>query len=289
MLYRLGRFSARRPWTVIGAWLVVSVLVIGAAGAVGRELEDSFEVPGVDSQRATELLERAGSDQAGLTAQLVLTPRAARFDSPAAREALARVRERVAALPNVLGTSAPAVSESGRVARIEVRYPVLADVTAADLARLKAFGAAANEDSVLRLEMGGELFFAFEESSPGELIGVLAAALILFVAFGSLVAMGLPIGIALFGLVVGIGAMSLVAYVVDIPSWAPQLGSMVGLGVGIDYALFLVTRHRRTSRSGSSSRSRSPGRWRPPDRSSSSRARRSSSRSSAWPSRGSRS
>ena len=97
---------------------------------------------------------------------------------------------------------------------------------------------------MLRLEMGGELFFAFEESSPGELIGVLAAALILLVAFGSLVAMGLPIGIALFGLAVGIGAMSLVAYVVDIPSWAPQLGSMVGLGVGIDYALFLVTRHR---------------------------------------------
>ena len=244
MLYRLGRFSARRPWTVIGAWLVASVLVIGAAGAFGRQLEDSFEVPGVDSQQAAELLERAGSDQAGLTAQLVLTPRTARFDSPAAREALAQVRERAAALPNVLGTSAPVVSENGRVARIEVRYPVLADVSAADLARLKAFGAATNEASPLRLEMGGELFFAFEESSPGELIGVLAAAIILLVAFGSLVAMGLPIGIALFGLAVGIGAMSLVAYVVDIPSWAPQLGSMVGLGVGIDYALFLVTRHR---------------------------------------------
>ena len=150
----------------------------------------------------------------------------------------------MAALPNVLGTSAPAVSEDGRVALIQVRYPVLADVSADDLARLKAFGAAADAGSPLRLEMGGELFFAFEESSPGELIGLLAAALILLVAFGSLIAMGLPIGIALFGLALGISTMSLVAYVVDIPSWAPQLGSMVGLGVGIDYALFLVTRHR---------------------------------------------
>jgi RND superfamily putative drug exporter len=246
MLYRLGRFAARRPWTVIGAWLAVAVLVIGAAGAVGRELEDSFEVPGVDSQQAAELLERAGSDQAGLTAQLVLTPRdgaATFFDSPARAE-LTRVRTGVAALPNVLGTTEPAVSEDGRVALVGVRYPVLAELSAADLARLKAFGAATGADARLRLEMGGELFFAFEESSPGELIGVLAAAIILLVAFGSLVAMGLPIGIALFGLAVGIGAMSLVAYVVDIPSWAPQLGSMVGLGVGIDYALFLVTRHR---------------------------------------------
>ena len=90
MLYRLGRFSARRPWTVIGAWLAVAVLVIGAAGAVGRELEDSFEVPGVDSQQATELLERAGSDRAGLTAQVVLTPREGSFDSPAAQAELAR-------------------------------------------------------------------------------------------------------------------------------------------------------------------------------------------------------
>ena len=94
--------------------------------------------------------------------------------------------------------------------------------------------------------MSGDLFSAFEEaeSGGGEMVGVIAAVVVLLVAFGSLIAMGLPIGMALLGLTVGTSSMSLLAYIVDIPSWAPQLGIMIGLGVGIDYALFLVTRHR---------------------------------------------
>ena len=264
LLYRLGRFCARRPFAVIGSWLVVSVLVIGASGAFGRELEDSFEAPGVDSQQATELLTAAGSDQAGLTAQLVVTPRDERatfFDSADERAALANLQAGVAALPHVLGTSDPAgmlaagsevavrrgaVSADGRVALIRIRYPVLEELRADDLENLKAFGVQAAAGSPLRLEMGGDLFFAFEEpeTGTGELIGLVAAAVILLVAFGSVIAMGLPIAIALFGLALGISSMALVTYLVDIPSWAPELGSMVGLGVGIDYALFLITRHR---------------------------------------------
>ena len=90
------------------------------------------------------------------------------------------------------------------------------------------------------------MFFAFEEAPTGlgEVAGIVVAMVILLIAFGSFVAMGLPIGMALFGLVVGVTAMKLVTYLVEIPMWAPQLAAMVGLGVGIDYALFLVTRHR---------------------------------------------
>jgi putative drug exporter of the RND superfamily len=263
LLYRLGRFSARRPWAVIGSWLLVAVLVITASGAFGRQLEDSFQAPGVDSQKATELLTAAQSDQAGLTAQMVVTPReddATFFDSAEARAALADVQAGVAALPNVLRTSDPAgvlaarpeaavksgaVSKDGRVALIRIHYPVLEELDAGDLENLKEFGVQAGADSPLRLEMGGDLFFAFEEAETGsELIGLLAAVIVLFLAFGSLIAVGLPIGIALFGLALGISSMSLVTYLIDIPSWAPELGVMVGLGVGIDYALFLVTRHR---------------------------------------------
>ena len=246
LLNRLGRFSARRPFAVIGSWLVVSVLVIGAAGAFGRELEDSFEAPGVDSQKATELLTAAGSDQAGLTAQLVVTPRDERATLADARAALAEIQAGAAALPHVLGTSDPAVSADGRVAVIRIRYPVLEELRADDLENLKAFGVQAAAGSPLQVEMGGDLFFAFEEpeTGTGELVGVVAAAVILLVAFGSVIAMGLPIAIALFGLALGISSMALVTYLVDIPSWAPELGSMIGLGVGIDYALFLVTRHR---------------------------------------------
>jgi len=257
-LYRLGRLAARRPWAVIGAWLVVSVLVVAASSAFGQKLEDSFGAPGVDSQHATDLLSSAGSDQAGLTAQVVVTPRGDRatfFDSPEARAALSQVQSAAAQLPHVLGTSDPAgtttatpgvLSPDGRVAIIRLQYPVLEELDKDDLARLKTFADQAGQNLPVRIELGGDLFFAFEEpeSGLGEAVGLAAAIVVLLVAFGSIIAMGLPIGMALFGLALGISSMSLVTYLIDIPSWAPVLGSMVGLGVGIDYALILVTRHR---------------------------------------------
>ena len=263
ILYRLGRFSARRHWLVIGTWLVAAVAVILASGAFGRDLEDSFAVPGLDSQQAVELLSAAQSDRAGLTARVVATPAdgATFFDSAESRAALADLESSVAALPNVLGTSDPAgaladgpdaaaslggVSADGRVALITVQYPVLEELDHGDLVNLKDAVAEIRAGSPLRIEMGGDLFFNFEEPENGtaELIGIIAAMVILLLAFGSLIAMGLPIGMAIFGLALGIASMSLVTYLIDIPSWAPQMGSMIGLGVGIDYALFLVTRHR---------------------------------------------
>lgn len=264
VLYRMGRSAASRPWTVLGAWMVAAVVVIGASSAFGRELEDSFEVPGLDSQRAVELLSAAGADEAGLTAQVVATPRdpdATFFDSPDARAALAELRADVLGADSVVATTDPAatldagpdeavasgtVSPDGRVALIRVQYPVLEDLAPTDLESLQAVLASADDDPHVRVEAGGDLFFAFAEpeTGGGEIIGLVAAVVILIVAFGSLVAMGLPIGMALFGLALGVSSMSLVAYLVEIPSWAPILASMVGLGVGIDYALFVVTRHR---------------------------------------------
>ena len=137
-LYRLGRFAARRPWAVITAWVIVAVLVVGASAGFGRELEDAFEAPGLDSTAALDLLTAAQSDSAGPTAQVVLTPLdggATFFESGAARAALVAAQVAVTNLPNVLGTSDPAgalaagpelavasgsVSTDGRVALIRV-------------------------------------------------------------------------------------------------------------------------------------------------------------------------
>ena len=263
-LYRLGRFAARRPWTVIGTWVLVAAVVLGSSALFGRELSDSFEVPGLDSQNAVDLLTAAQSDRAGLTAQVVVTPLdagATFFDSSEAQSALREVQELAGALPNVLGTTDPAralaqgpeaavmsgsVSPDGRVALIGLQYPVVADLSPADLDNFKEFGDEARVGSPLQVELRGDLFFSFEEpeTGTGEMLGLIAAVIILLLAFGSLIAMGLPIGMAIFGLALGISAMSLITYLVDIPSFAPQMGSMIGLGVGIDYALFLVTRHR---------------------------------------------
>ncbi len=263
-LYKLGRFAARRPWVVIGSWLLAAILVIGASSTFGRELTDSFDVPGLDSQQAIDLLSAADSEQAGATAEVVLAPlddTATFFDSAQAQESLTEIQTALAALPNVVGTSdaagslasgpeaataAGSISPDGRVALIRLQYPLVEDLDAGDLENLKDLVAEARIDSPLQIEMAGELFYNFEEaeSGLGEMAGVILAAVILLVAFGSLVAMGLPIGMALFGLAIGVSSMSLITYIIDIPSWGPQMASMIGLGVGIDYALFLVTRHR---------------------------------------------
>lgn len=251
-LYRIGRASASRPWWVLGAWLVAAVAVVVSSAAVGNRLRDSVEAPGVDSQRAVDLLDRAGAGDAGITAQVVLTPTdpAVTFDAPAARQAVADVRTRLLALPDVVGASDPlvdgGVSADGRVALVRVQYPVVERLDADDLAALKDALAEARAGSPLRIEAGGDLFFSFEQprNTLGELLGLLVAVLVLLVAFGSLVAMGLPLALALFGLTVGISALPLLDHLVEIPSFSTVIGSMVGLGVGIDYALFLVTRHR---------------------------------------------
>lgn len=249
VLYKLGRFSARRPWVVIGSWLAISVLVIGASATVGRELEGQAGVPGLDSQDAVDLLNSAQSNRAGLTAQLVLTPDedGATFTEGSKNQAvLAEIQQGVEAMSNVLATDGPTVSPDGSIALIRILYPAVGELGPEDLEALESFVEDAREDTLLQVEAGGELFLEFEEpgTGVGEVIGLIAAVVILLLAFGSVIAMGLPIGMALFGLALGVSSMSLINYVIAIPSWAPILGSMIGLGVGIDYALFLVTRHR---------------------------------------------
>ncbi|NUR27310.1 MAG: MMPL family transporter [Catenulispora sp.] len=240
-LYRLGRYAARRPWVVIGAWLAVAALVLAASGAFGKKLEPVFGAPGLDSQSATDLLAAAGSDHAGLTAQVVVTPLDEK--TPLAGAALEQVRSAAAALPHVLHADDPVISPDGRVGLIRLRYPVLDKLSPSDLDQLKSLRV---PDSPLRVELGGDLFYAFEQGQAGlgEAIGLLAAAVILLLAFGSVIAMGLPIGMALFGLVLSVSSLSLVTYLIGLPTWAPVLGAMIGLGVGIDYALIVVTRHR---------------------------------------------
>jgi RND superfamily putative drug exporter len=263
-LSRLGGSAARHPWRVIAAWLLAAVLAVLAATAFGGRTADTMTAPGLDSQRAAELIEQAGTGQEGMTAQVVVTPvdsGASFFGSGPARAALTRLQAEVRQLPHVLGTSDPAealgrgadaavrsglVSADGRIAVVRVQYPDQSRLSADDLDALVELGDRLRNEMPLRIEMGGDLFFAFSGTGggTGELIGLLAAAAILFLAFGSLTAAALPIGMAVFGLTVGVATMTVLARVTEIPTFAPVLGSMVGLGVGIDYALFVLVRHR---------------------------------------------
>ncbi len=263
-LLRLGASAARHPWRVIAAWLTAAALAVLAAIALGGRTADTMTAPGLDSEQAAHLIERAGTGQEGMTAQVVVTPLdsgATFLDHGGARTALARLQTEVRRLPHVLGTSDPAgaldaggdtalrgglVSADGRIAVVRVQYPDQNRLSAEDLDALVDLGDRLRAELPLHIEMGGDLFYAFSNPGGGasELIGILAAAAILFLAFGSLVAAALPIGMAVFGLTVGVATMTVLAGVTDVPTFAPVLGSMVGLGVGIDYALFVLARHR---------------------------------------------
>ncbi len=249
LLYRLGRFSAHRPWRIIGLWLLMAAAVVAASGPFGKDLEDSFKVPGVDSEQALDLLSAAQSDQAGITARVVAAPRdaAASFLEPGdALVGLEQTRDAVADLPKVVAVSEPSISIDGRTAVVVVQYPVVEELGKDDLNNLKSVIADEADNAVVRVEAGGELFFTFDEAEGGisEMMGIAAAIVILLLAFGSVIAMGLPIGMAIFGLALGVSSLTLVNQLIEIPAWAPTVAAMVGLGVGIDYALFLVTRHR---------------------------------------------
>jgi putative drug exporter of the RND superfamily len=248
LLYRWGRWSATRPWVAIGAWVLLSVLVVAASAGFGKQLDDSLAAPGTDSQAAADLLAGADSSAGGLTAYVVATSsqdgeRLA--DSRQAEVGLAQLQSALGDLPKVRGTTME-VSPDGRVALVRVQYPEIGELAVSDLDALKAVLAESRASSSLRLEAGGDLYFSFEQppANVGEVLGLVVAALILLLAFGSLLAAGLPLAVALFGLLVGASSLPLLGLLIDIPVWAPVMAAMVGLGVGIDYALFLLSRHR---------------------------------------------
>jgi putative drug exporter of the RND superfamily len=250
-LYRLGRFAVRRRWFVLGAWVLAVVALTIAGKALGGELKDQFNVPGVESQQATNLLKATFPAQAGGSAQVVFHTANGTVTDAANRAAIDATLAKMATVPHVVSASSPysakaQVSKDGTIAVSNVAF----DESPLDMGKqpykdLKASVTPATGAGV-QVEFGGEVAqFGEQNSSPGsEGLGLLAAIVILIIAFGSVIAMGLSIGTALFGLATGISTVTLVSAFVTIPTVAETIAVMVGLGVGIDYALFIVTRHR---------------------------------------------
>jgi RND superfamily putative drug exporter len=264
-LSHLGTGAARHPWRVIAAWLLAALAALVAAIAFGGPTADAITAPGLDSGQAAQLLQRAGTGQQGVTAQVVVTPidtGRTFFDHGAPRTALAQLQAELRRLPHVLGTSDPVgaldqggdaavrgglVSADGRIAVVRVQYPDQDQLSAKDFNALVTLGHRLRGELPLRIEMGGDLFYRFAGGGGNdnrELIGILAAAAILVLAFGSLTAAALPIGMAIFGLTIGIATITVLAGLTEVAAIAPTMGSVVGLGVGIDYALFVLARHR---------------------------------------------
>jgi len=248
LLYRLGRGAALHPWRTLGLWVLAAALVFGLASVAGGSTHDDWDVPNARAQTGIELLRQHVPGAGNASTSVVVHD-----DQRLQGTTLSTLTQRLAAMDHVSTVSEPRMSAEGDTALITVSYAV--PVTDPDLmGNLEPLERAVRptQDAGIQVELGGDLpdTAAAPMSGRGELIGVLAALLILVLAFGSVVGAGLPIGTALVGLGVGSGGLAILAGTMDVSTSAPTVATMVGLGVGIDYALLLVSRHVEYLRQG---------------------------------------
>jgi RND superfamily putative drug exporter len=249
VIRRIGDASARRPWVTIGTWAVAAAVVMGLAGTAGGAFADDFVAPGSQSERAMELLEARFPEAAGGSAMAVFAaPEGERLERrrPAIDAAVARIAvvEHVATVvdPFTAGT----VSRDGRIGFAAIVFDrPSTELGPAPLAAITDAVSPAREAG-LAAELGGDAAFinAETETSGAEAVGLLAALVVLLVGFGTVVAALVPIALTLVAVATGLGGITLLANAMDVSSAAPTIGAMIGLGVGIDYALFIMARYR---------------------------------------------
>src|SRR3954464_3314184 len=267
-LARWGRFCANHPWRLVGGWVGIIALLVVPVAAVGGGRRDEFEIPGSDTQKATDLIESQFASEQGAVLNIVFAaPEGQRLDTPARKAAI----EKAIALiqtgqykpaPDKAGIESAGdpfdpstFSDNGRIAYSEAQF----DQTIEDKDRDSVVGV---EDAVrntvepvgVTVEYNGEAEFPPIQQGTSELLGLLAAIIVLLVVFRTFVAMLIPIALALTALATAFPLLFILAGLTDINTITPILVSMIGLGVGIDYSLFIVTRFRQLLHDGLSPR-----------------------------------
>ena len=247
-LYRWGRAAALHPVRMIAAWLVVAVAVLTLQSTIGGETSDDFSIPGTEAQQGIDLLRERFPAEGGVSGRVVFADPDGDITDPAARSAIEATLAEIAGGAEVLGVTDPfdpanaSVSADGDIAFATVRYSI--DPPGPEQCEAAEAAVEIARDAGLQAELSREIVRGSEEVEGSEAIGLGVALIVLLVAFGSVIAAGIPIGSALFGIVVGLGLITTMAGFTDVPSISPMIASMIGIGVGIDYALFVVTRHR---------------------------------------------
>jgi RND superfamily putative drug exporter len=250
---RFASWTTSHRKTVIIGWIVALIGIGMIASSAGSDFTEEFSLPSSDSKDALDLLENRFPAQAGDVVQIVYKAESGVESAPVKRK-MEGVFRQVEALPHVSEVSSPyekggagAVSDNGQIAYATAQLNVTTDkLNDGEVKKIMTAAQAAGGDG-LQVETGGspvEEVRGEEEESSSEAIGVLAAVVVLLISFGSVVAMGLPLLTALFALGVGISGITLFTHVFDTAEFAPQLAFMIGLGVGVDYALFILTRFR---------------------------------------------
>ncbi|MEZ5143920.1 MAG: MMPL family transporter [Acidimicrobiales bacterium] len=254
MLGRIGRWCFRHRWATVGLWVAALVVLSGVAGSAGARFSDERGIPSSESADGFAILEQSfGREAGGVQSGTVVFTADRPVTDPAVRSLIEPYLAQIATLEGVTSVVSPYDPMGARqiatrgdragelaYARVNVS-PDLDQVQAAELG--KKLREAAPTVPGGQVEVGGQVFAEFTPPNS-EAVGLAFAVVVLILAFGSVLAMGLPIGVALAGVGTGAALITLLSHVMTIPEFSTTIGAMIGLGVGIDYALFIVTRYR---------------------------------------------
>lgn len=251
-LYKLGRLAFRRRRYVALIWVALLALAGFGAASASTATSSSFSIPGTEAQRAFDLLEQRfpNSSADGATARVVFkAPDGQKMTDPANKAEVNKIADELKSGSDQIASvtdpyTGNAVSKNGSTAYVSVSYKVNSmELTDATRDALEEAGHTAQK-SGMTVEIGGDALQAMPETGATEIIGVAIAAVVLVITFGSLIAAGLPLLTALIGVGIGVSTITALANVLDLGSTTSTLAMMIGLAVGIDYALFIVSRYR---------------------------------------------
>ncbi|MFD9822574.1 MMPL family transporter [Streptomyces violascens] len=257
----LARWCVRHRLVAVLLWLLALGATMAAAAVAGSAYSNDYEAPGTESGRASTLLDAAFHGRGGDTDSIVWHTESGSVRDSGVRQKMQHTLAQVAKLPGVASVAGPygaegaaRISADGRTAYATVTFEEQADDIPKAQAKAVVLAAKAAASDSLDVELGGSAVALTEAPSAhlSEVVGVVVAAVVLFLAFGSFAASLLPIATALVGVGTAYAGIALLGHVMTVADFAPMLGMLIGLGVGIDYALFIVTRHRRGLRQGKS-------------------------------------
>jgi membrane protein YdfJ len=248
-LYRLGGWAFKNRRKVLAGWIVTLVAVVASSFAFAGDFSSKFEVPGTESQQAQDLLYEKYPGAGGASARVVyVAPEGTKLTDDANKAAVMESVEKASKAEDVVQVvdpySAKAISKDGTIGYADVIYPMPSDeVTETAVDELEASADPAKAAG-LQVEFGGGLV-AEETASTAELIGIMVGFLVLAITLGSLVAAGLPLWTAMIGVMISVSGVTALTAVFELTETATTLATMLGLAVGIDYALFILSRFRQ--------------------------------------------
>jgi RND superfamily putative drug exporter len=253
----LSRWCISHRRLVVVGWILVAVITTVIAGAVGRHYATDFSLPGTESQHVVDLLNSEFPAQSGDVDTIVWHTPSGTVDAANVRNQIEPLLAKATKMPHVVSVVSPydqagavQVSKDGRTAFAVVNYDKRANLLPNDTGKPLLDAVNALNSPTLRVAAGGQVIENAEGFSigPATAVGVIAALIILLITFGSLITAGMPLITAGFGLITGIALVGIATHITNMSNVAPELAVMIGLGVGIDYALFIVTRFRENYR-----------------------------------------